>query len=135
MGWIFMDYRNNPTNLDKNTIIYGHNVRSGIMFGTLKNTLSSSWYKNENNHIISFNTANESTTWKVFSIYRTSPTNDYLQNTFNSDTEYMEFINMIKSRSVYNFNVDVKPEDKIITLSSCYGNSDRVVLHAVQIKE
>ena len=36
MGWIFMDYRNNPTNLDKNTIIYGHNIKQGIMFGTFK---------------------------------------------------------------------------------------------------
>jgi len=135
MGWIFMDYRNDPTNLDKNTIIYGHNVRSGIMFGTLKNTLSPSWYKNENNHIISFNTANQTTTWKVFSIYRTSPTNDYLTNEFNSNEEYNEFINMIKSRSVYNFNVNVTTDDKILTLSSCIGTSDRVVLHAVQIKE
>ena len=23
-GWIFMDYRNNPVNFDKNTVIYGH---------------------------------------------------------------------------------------------------------------
>ena len=135
MGWIFMDYRNNPTSLDKNTIIYGHNVRSGIMFGTLKNTLSPSWYKNENNYIISFNTKDESTTWKVFSIYRTTPTNDYLTTNFDSDQEFTDFVNMVKSRSIYNFNTNVNASDRIITLSSCVGTSDRVVLHAVQIKE
>ena len=130
-----MDYRNNPTSLDKNTIIYGHNVRSGIMFGTLKNTLSPSWYKNENNYIISFNTKDESTTWKVFSIYRTTPTNDYLTTNFDSDQEFTDFVNMVKSRSIYNFNTNVNASDRIITLSSCVGTSDRVVLHAVQIKE
>ena len=29
-----MDYRNNIDTLDKNTIIYGHNMKSGMMFGT-----------------------------------------------------------------------------------------------------
>ena len=35
-GWIFMDYRNNIYNLSNNTIIWGHNSRTGLMFGTLR---------------------------------------------------------------------------------------------------
>ena len=44
-----MDYRNNVDELDKNTIIYGHNLLSGLMFGSLKVTLNQSWYTNKNN--------------------------------------------------------------------------------------
>ena len=33
-GWIYMDYRNNIYNLSNNTIIWGHNLRNGMMFGT-----------------------------------------------------------------------------------------------------
>ena len=135
MGWIFMDYRNNPDNLDKNTIIYGHNIKTGIMFGTLKNTLSSSWYRNKDNHIISFNTKNETINWKIFSLYRTNVTNDYLDMDFDTDEEYANFINMLKSRSVYNFETEVTTNDKILTLSSCVGTSQRVVIHAVRINE
>lgn len=35
-GWIFLDYRNNKNDYDKNTIIYGHALKVGAMFGTLK---------------------------------------------------------------------------------------------------
>ena len=40
-GWIFADYRNNMTNFDKNTIIYGHGRLNNTMFGSLKNILNS----------------------------------------------------------------------------------------------
>lgn len=135
MGWIFMDYRNNPDTLDKNTIIYGHNIKTGIMFGTLKNTLSSSWYKNKDNYIISFNTKNETINWKIFSLYRTNVTNDYLDMEFADDNEFTNFVNMLRSRSVYDFGTEVTTNDSILTLSSCVGTSQRVVIHAVRINE
>ena len=134
MGWIFMDYRNDPVNFDKNTIIYGHNIKTGIMFGTLKYTLSASWYKNTKNHLITFNTSAGEMNWKIFSIYRTNVTNDYLQNNFESTEEYQGFLDMISSRSVYNFNTPVSTNDNILTLSSCVGSSQRVVIHAVLVK-
>ena len=40
---------------------------------------------------------------------------------------------MLKSRSIYNFNTEVNANDKILTLSSCVGSSQRVVIHAVKI--
>ena len=43
MGWIYMDYRNNPKELNDNTIIYGHNMGNGTMFGSLKTVLEYSW--------------------------------------------------------------------------------------------
>lgn len=38
-GWIFLDYRNNKDEYDKNTIIYGHALQTGSMFGSLKDVL------------------------------------------------------------------------------------------------
>lgn len=32
-----MDYRNDLNNMDKNTVIYGHNRMDGSMFSSLKN--------------------------------------------------------------------------------------------------
>ena len=46
----------------------------------------------------------------------------------------MKMFNMIKDRSIYNFGVDLDEDDKILTLSTCYRESDRVVLHAKLIK-
>ena len=62
-GWIFMDYRNNINNLDKNTILYGHSRLDKTMFGSQKNLLKSDWYKDKNNHIIKLSTNNTNTLW------------------------------------------------------------------------
>ena len=41
---------------------------------------------------------------------------------------------MLKNRSEYKFNVLLNKEDKILTLSTCYNDNERVVLHAKLIK-
>lgn len=131
MGWIFMDYRNDAKDLDKNTIIYGHNIKQGIMFGTLKYALNSSWYKKESNQVITFNTPTKNMKWRIFSIYRIPATEDYLKTEFENDEEYMEFLNMLKNRSIYNFNVELNESSKILTLSTCFSHTTRHVVHAV----
>lgn len=129
-GWIYMDSRNNSKELDQNTIIYGHNLISGYMFGDLKSTTDYSWYTNPANQVITFNTLDKEMKWKIFSIYRVDYTTDYLTTNFYNDEQYMDFINMIKGRSIYDFGVSVNPNDKIITLSTCSGHTRRLVIHA-----
>lgn len=135
MGWIFMDYRNSVNILSQNTIIYGHNIKTGIMFGSLRYTLNESWYKKTTNQIITFNTINKNMKWQIFSIYKLGTTNDYLYANFNTDEEYLNFIDMIKGRSIYDFNVPITADDHILTLSTCYGTGDqRMVVHAKLIE-
>lgn len=135
MGWIFMDYRNNIENLDRNSIIYGHNIKQGIMFGTIKNMMNKSWYSNANNQLITFNTLNKNMKWKIFSLYQINETEDYLKTEFESDDDYMNFLNMLKNRSKNNFNVELTPESKILTLSTCFSHTTRHVVHAVLVEE
>lgn len=133
-GWIFMDYRNNPSNLDKNTIIYGHSGNYYVMFGSLYKVLSKNWYLNKSNQIITFNTENQNIKWQIFSIYTIKNTNDYLYTNFIDDNKYIEFINLIKNRSIYNFNINISANDNILTLSTCYKDSNnRLVIHAKRI--
>ena len=134
-GWIYADYRNDINNLDKNTIIYGHNVSgTNLMFTTLKNVLNSNWYNNSNNLKISFSVIGKEYSYQIFSIYTIEKTSDYLLVDFDTDYSYMSFINKIKNRSIKNFNIELKPEDKILTLSTCYGDdTKRLVVHAKMI--
>lgn len=131
-GWIFLDYRNNGFN-DKNTIIYGHGRINGTMFGSLKDTLKSSWQSNKDNYIIKISTEKENSIWQIFSVYKIATTSDYLQTSF-SDNEFESFINLIKGRSSYNFETNVTNEDKVLTLSTCYNDNDKMVVHAKLIK-
>ena len=104
------------------------------MFGDLTFATSRWWYTNPQNQIITFNTLDKEMKWRIFSVYRTDYTTDYLKTNFYNDEQFMEFVNLIKGRSINDFNVNVKPGDKILTLSTCTGsNNRRLVIHAVLI--
>lgn len=133
-GWLFLDYRNNSTD-NRNTIIYAHGRNDKTMFGSLRNVLSNNWLKDTNNYVIKISTEKENSLWQIFSTYHLPTTSDYLQTNFNNDNEFQDFINMIISRSSYNFNTSVSVNDNILTLSTCYNNSDKMVVHAKLIKK
>ena len=133
-GWVFLDYRNNGTN-NKNTIIYAHGRSDKTMFGTLKNVLNNGWLNNTNNYVIKISTETENSLWQIFSVYRIPTTSDYLQTNFNDETEYQNFLDMIKDRSSHNFDTNVVSTDNILTLSTCYNTSDKMVVHAKLIKK
>lgn len=132
-GWVFLDYKND-INEDKNLVIYAHNMRNKTMFGSLKYILNKEWLNDSNNHIIKLSTETENQLWQVFSIYHIERTSDYIKTSFKSNSEYKSFLNMISKRSIHNFHTSVNTEDKILTLSTCYSTSQRLVLHAKLIK-
>lgn len=133
-GWVFMDYRNNNDYLDTNTILYAHGRLDNTMFGSLRNVVKESWYSNKDNYIVKYSNLKSSSLWQVFSVYKIKETDDYLDINFNTTNDNINFISLIKNRSIYNFNNDVSVGDKILTLSSCYDDENRVVLHAKLIK-
>ena len=133
-GWVFLDYRNNNTN-NKNTIIYAHGRTDKTMFGTLRKVLNNGWLNNTNNFVIKISTELENSLWQIFSVYHIPTTSDYLKTDFNDDNEFQDFISMIISRSSHNFNTNVTSTDNILTLSTCYSNSDKMVVHAKLIKK
>lgn len=133
-GWIFADYINKNlknNELDKNTIIYGHNRQNNSMFGTLSNVFKKEWLSNKENHYINFSTLNNNMVWEVFSTYTIEKEEYYIQSNFSSDEEYISFLNTIKNRSTYKYDVNISKEDKILTLSTCTNIGEgRTVLHA-----
>lgn len=133
-GWVFMDYHNIYDGTDKNLILYGHNRVDGIMFGTLKNTLKSDWYSNEDNLVVQFITEESLYKYQVFSVYKIKAEDYYIMTEF--DNNFKEFGATLKKRSVHDFGVELEEDDQILTLSTCVGYGDtRLVLHAKLIKD
>lgn len=143
-GTLFVDYRNNIENLDTNTIIYGHKMRDGEIFGNLNR------YRQLDNYkecpTLKFNTIYEDGTWKIFAafiinIYDSQDngyTFPYRTINFPSDEKFNEFIADVKERSYFiNESVDIKPGDKILTLSTCCYEFDdsRFVVMARQVRD
>ncbi len=134
-GWVFLDYRNNINQLDDNTIIYAHSMYNKTMFGSLKNILTNNWYENTDNYIINISSEKMNTMWQVFSVYDIPTETYYLTSNFGTTESHKEFIETIKKRSIFDFKTKVNTNDKILTLSTCKNDNEKVVLHAKLIKQ
>ena len=133
-GWVFLDYRNNSDNYDKNNIIYAHARVDKTMFGSLKDALTKEWFNKEEEKIIKTSTLTENSIWQIFSVYKINNTTDYLNINFKDEDEFLKFSNKLKERSIFNFNIDINKDDKILTLSTCYNKNVKTVMHAKLIK-
>ena len=132
-GWTYMDYRNHPDLSDYNTVFYGHNLLNKTAFGSLANVFTDKWFQNSNHYIV-VRTETEKHVYQVFSCYYIDPEVYYLQTDFYRTSEYADFLNTIKGRSIYSFGLDVSTEDKIITLSTCTDDAKgRKVIHAKMV--
>lgn len=132
-GWIFSDFRNRFDGSDKNIIIYGHNRKDGIMFGTLDNVFSSSWNSEEANLSIDLYRMGLKESYRIFSCYETDNTDDYLKTNFDGN-EFLDYINTVKKKSIKDYKIEVNNDDNILTLSTCGKTSKtRIVVHAVKV--
>ncbi|MEK5334210.1 class B sortase [Lysinibacillus sp. FSL W8-0992] len=116
-GSVFMDYRNDTLDISRNTILYGHAMKDGTMFGSLKNYLNQDY---ANAHpTIYLDTLYEGYDVEVFAAYETTIDFYYIETEFKTDEEFIQFIGEVQKRSTIDMNVDVGSDDKIITLSTC----------------
>ena len=133
-GWTFMDFRNERDLSDNNTIFYGHNLLNRTSFGSLASVFTEKWYRNSNHYVI-VRTESVRHVYQIFSCYYIEPEVYYLTTNFYNENEYMDFLNTLKSRSKFDFGVQLSANDKIITLSTCTDdNKGRKVIHAKMIE-
>ena len=135
-GSIYADYRMHRRITDnKNLVIYGHNMRSGSMFGTLSKVVINEGIFNSTEVIIA--TMDGIYTYKVFSAYRTTSYDSYCTVNFADDDAFEDFIKGIVEKSVHKSDIGpITSADVILTLSTCTNitESGRYAVHAVLIK-
>ncbi len=122
-GCPYVDYRNDVKELDDNTVVYGHHMSDGLMFSNLDKYKTLQGYKES--PLITFSTLYDTYTFKVFAAFIStdSPATDggfnYTVSEFSSDAKFTEFIDEVRLRSLFNSDVSVQTDDKIITLVTC----------------
>ncbi len=128
-GWPFLDYKNSPDFTDRNTVIYGHNIVSGLMFADLTNIYNGSLGNDVEIDI--YRKDYRLLTYKVFSAYVYDPEMYYLTTNFTNDEQYSTYLNTMSARSAINFNQTVGVDDTIITLQTCTSDTKRrIIVHA-----
>ena len=129
-GSIFLDYRNNPSLGDRHSIIYGHDLRNGSMFGQLHQYEEQS-FANANRHF-TIETRNALITVEVFAAYQTTTDFYYIETKFTNES-YEQFIEAIRNKSSISYDGYINVNDQIITLSTCVSDNqsdERFVVHA-----
>lgn len=134
-GCIFLEMQNKNNFTDYNSIIYGHNMKDGSMFGKLKRLEDKSYF--DKISYIYLYTPEKSEKYEIFACYKTNicENNNSYQLTFYNDKEEKEFFDCIKKKSKYKKNISYQNKKNIITLSTCtYSDQSRLVIHAKKVK-
>ncbi len=124
-GCPFVTHVNNIVDLDMNTIIFGHHMNNGTVFGALDAYKKIDGFKAA--PVITFNTLYKDYSWKVVAAFVTNAyeedDNGYLFRYYfaslSTQDRFAVYLNEMSQRSLYDTGVDVLPTDKLLTLSTC----------------
>ncbi len=120
-GCIFLNCDNKADLTDQNTIVYGHNMKNGSMFGKLKDLKDQETY-DQNPYFWIF-TKKYIYQYRIFSCSTVQSAGDPYRISFTTD-EFEDYINTSQKNSVIdNHGVQVDTDDRIVTLSTCTGDS------------
>lgn len=121
-GSIFADYHNQPDFTDSNTIVYGHNMKNGSMFGTLDRYREQSLYQQYPCFYIYI--PGSVLEYQIISCYAGRNGSAGYTYSFPAPEDFQKFVDTVLSYSGYDTGVAVTDTDHIVTLSTCV-NSDR----------
>ena len=135
-GTLFVDKDNSDSFYDKNTFIYGHRMKSGSMFGKLEKYAEESFYK-ENPYFYIYTPDGKESKYQIFSAAVVTATSDSYKKSYSTPDEFMEYVERERAQSIYQTDVKVTGESKIVSLSTCTvdSNEDRFLVHAVKVSE
>lgn len=117
MGCIFMDYENNREFNDKNTFLYGHHTNTGTMFYSLERYKDQNYYNSHKEFTLE--TKDKNYLIKPFAGLLLKGTDSFIQLSFDDNEEFMNYVRSIRTDSIFESPVTVKPSDKLLTMVTC----------------
>lgn len=131
------------TKESKNTLIYGHNIKGGFVFGSLMSYKKKEFF--ESYKYIQFDTLYEKRTYEIIAVSgamyddknQTVPDgyyNFYDHIDLDSPNEFKEYLKEAKKNSYFNIETNAEYGDELITLSTCdYSNYNRLIIVAKKV--
>lgn len=135
-GAIFMDASNAKDFSERNTFIYGHNMKNGSMFGQLRKFKTKAYYE-QNPYFYIYTPDGKEVKYQIFAVCIVEDASRSYIKYYNNDEEYMDYLKYLKSIACYDTGVEVTADSKIVSLSTCTNVSDtqRLLVHGVKISE
>lgn len=124
-GVPFMDEHNRLLPKDDVLIIYGHNMKSGAMFGRLRDYLDADYLSDH--PVVSFRTIHddEDVYYTPIAAFHASTFRnnrnffDARRINFDSEETYQSYLDEVTGRSAWKARVDAVPGDRLLVLMTC----------------
>ena len=136
-GSIFMDFQNDCTPLNQNTVLYGHNMgrASNLMFSQLTRYKSLSFWRSH--PTLTFDTADQSYgTWTIFAVCHlpASQASSFFAKEFVSRAAFTSFVREAQQNALYDTGIQAPENSRLLTLVTCdrsrYGKEGRLLVLA-----
>jgi len=146
--WSYPDPASGQRGRPDNVILHGHDLRVRALFAPLKDYVHGrrAFDFLKANSLIRFDTLFEEGQYKVFAVAQ-MPAEEYLGEVFPywqwsefvSDDAFYEYVVEMLDRSRFHTDVDLRPGDEILTLSTCdptmFSGNVRIVISARRVRE
>lgn len=128
-GAIFLEKDNQPDFSDRNSILYGHNIRTGKQFHDIMNYRDPAFADSHRRIYVS--DAQGLHTYEVFALYEADPYDNFRSPAY-SDEDWATFMDRMVSRNLLDEEI---PDDlsRFLTLQTCKNDDVRMVLHATEV--
>ncbi|MEY8392113.1 class B sortase [Lachnospiraceae bacterium 45-W7] len=136
-GSIFLDSRNDLQNPNDNMIVYGHNMKSGMMFGGLKEYLDKNYWLEHK--IITFDTIFQKAQYEIVAVCLSKVEGEEAEGFKYYDfidagnkKAFKRYVKNIESLNILGEPVELSYGDQLLTLSTCnnYTKDGRLFLVA-----
>ena len=137
-GCIFLDCAASKDFSDSNSFIFGHNMKNGTMFGSLKQFLQKEELCDEDPYIYIYQ-KDQVLVYRIFAYY-TIPVRDDVYDDFSGDDGYDAYVADAGKHSVYHSSkeekIDWSSRPKLLTLSTCYatGHVNNFIVQAALVE-
>lgn len=140
-GCIYTENYNSKDFTDRQTVIYGHNMRDGRMFSDLHSYESQEFF-DANRYVYIYTQDNEVLVYKIFAAYQTGNSHQLFSYSYSSDEDVLRYLNNVMTLAYENQTIDRSMEfdgsENILTLSTCVMAERqfhlRYLVQAVELK-
>lgn len=116
-GTLFLDYRNTGLFTEQNSVVYGHRMKNGSMFGSLLSYKRQDFY-DEYPAMLLYTPEGDYLIELVCGTVEDG-NSEFVEFEFDNDNDFYAYIDSFRSRSMFHSEVEIEPEDKLISLCTC----------------
>ncbi|MBR3510149.1 MAG: class B sortase [Lachnospiraceae bacterium] len=139
-GCIYSEKKYNSQDFwDANTVLYGHNMKNGTMFGSIHKYEDETFFY-ENRYIYVY-TQERIFAYKIFAAYVHSNEHLLYNNTFDEPDKFMYYFEKVlqerNMNRIFDDEIELTGEEHIITLSTCINGKpeNRFLVQGVLMNE